>query len=67
MRSLKEIADRLIQAEVDQAKYLSRDGGDAAEFWGGLVSLILNDLPPATEGRIAETILDYLIGDADAS
>lgn len=67
MRSLKQIADRLIHAEIDKAKCVSMDEGETAEFWGGLVSVIINDLPPATEGRIAEVVLDYLIGDDDAS
>lgn len=62
--SLKRIAKSLIDAEVN-----ADEGGElvTAGWWGALVERILDDLPPATEPRIAGLIINYLLGEDDGT
>lgn len=59
------IAKRLLRCEFLSADAISRDDGVVTQYLVTLIEEILDELPPGTQPRICDLVIDYLVGDVD--
>lgn len=67
MADMKKIAKHLIQMEAVRDGEHHAETSGTIDWWADLVIEILDDLPPGTTPRIAQLVVDYIVGVEDGA